>query len=361
MDLSRLNHHSLQMVHSALKRKRYSGDSTQSSLYLRTPSPTTVVSTSSTSIGYNSAMLHRDPSTQSSSIHYALRTPPPPASSSPLLGTAPLETSHDPRLSVRILLELMTPSEFAKLLRSRVKRVLSLWPVALSVPPSHGLPSPTSSSSSISYKPLDMQDTQDFFPGTIQAFISFFRSEDMPAPHYLNLQELHKHLIALQTLLSFLTSQELRDIVLTRLNASGAERDRRAAVQGVLDVLRNTGTDYDDRNVDSDNDIPAEMCVPAHPHGCDGNVYNGRRKRRAIVPDVKYVDIGINTVSDYHVPTTGDRLPVGNSPSSPISTSSKRLQGHVGIERPRKRARTVCLSFNVICYCSMLAVSSGRL
>ncbi|KAF8515743.1 hypothetical protein JB92DRAFT_50512 [Gautieria morchelliformis] len=335
------------MVHSALKRKRYSDDSTQSALCSNSSSSATVVANIPT--GYSTPTLHRTPTRKSSSMHNIAPTSPPQTPGSPFLDPS-LVPSHDPRASVRMLLELMTPSEFSKLLRARVDRVLAKWPPPV-VSPSHGLPSPTSSSSSASYRPRDSPEAQDPTPRAIHAFVSFFRSEDMPSPPGLSLQELHTHLIALQTLLSFLTSRELRDIVRTRLNGSGDERHRWATIQGVMDVLRNTGADCDGRDGDSDDDATTEASVAQCTGVGHGSIPdNSPRSQEVVAGDNKHVEVGINPLTERPLPSlrepsVSDNTPVWRIPSPP------RPQEHVKVERPRKRARTVCpISLNSVDY-----------
>lgn len=335
------------MVHSALKRKRYSSESSHSALSLTTSPSVSIASNASITTAYQGAGLHCTPTNQASPARGIHRTPSPPTptpSNSPLLFSGlSLMPTHDPRCSVKMLLELMTPSEFAKLLRARVKRVLAKWPPPSVLSSSHGLPSPTSSSSSASCRPTDTLDPQELGPGTIQAFISFFRSEDMPTPHCLTLQELHTHVIALQTLLSFLTSRELRDIINTRLNACGSERDRLAAVQGVLDVMRNTGKDDDDRDADSEGDATAEACNARYAPVGDNDVLVGVSKGGTVTADVAtHVEVETNTVSDRLVSPPKEQSIVGDIPASLIPSSSQRPQEPVKVERPRKRARTVC-------------------
>ena len=311
------------MVHSALKRKRYSGELTQS-----VSSPTILSTTTEYNAKQGSATK------QTSTMETLPRTPPPQVSGGPLFNPLPQVLPKDPRASIRILLELMTPTEFAKLLRARVKRVLAQWPPYPQIPSSHGLPSPTSSYSSISCNPTDTQDdAPDLCPETIQAFISFFRLEDVPIPRSFTLQELHKHLAALQTLLSFLNSQELRDIVMARLDAAGAEKHRWVTIQGVLDVLQRTDID---RSTDSEGGISAAAYTG---YARDGGPRTQRLTRVVAADSVRYVEIGVNT--DNAVQAAGEQTTLGPSATS-LSSSSQNQQQRAKVVHTRKRVKTVC-------------------
>ena len=314
------------MVHSALKRKRYSGELTQS-----VSSPTIL----STTPGYNAKDLQSSATKQTSTMETLPRTPPPQVSGSPLFIPLPQVLPKDPRASIRILLELMTPTEFAKLLRARVKRVLAQWPPHPQIPSSHGLPSPTSSYSSISCNPTDTQDdAPDLCPETIQAFVSFFRLEDVPIPQSFTLQELHKHLAALQTLLSFLNSQELRDIVMARLDAAGAEKHRWVTIQGVLDVLQRTDVD---RSADSEGGISSAAAYTGYAR--DGGQRTQRLTRVVAADSVRYVEIGVNT--DSAVQAAGEQTTLEPSTTS-LSSSSQNQQQRVKVMHTRKRVKMVC-------------------
>ncbi|KAF8519831.1 hypothetical protein JB92DRAFT_1964881 [Gautieria morchelliformis] len=143
---------------------------------------------------------------------------------------------YDSMQSFKHFLDGMTPPDFSKLLRAKVKHLLKTWPPQRAS--TIAAASSSSSTSSGTYSPSFE---------TVRAFAAFFRTQDSPGPSPMDLspatslQALHHHLLALQTLLSFLSARELQDIVRARLNESGS--DRSAAVQGLMDVMRSSGGD----------------------------------------------------------------------------------------------------------------------
>jgi hypothetical protein len=180
---------------------------------------------------------------------------------------------------------------------------------------------------------------------SVQAFVAFFRSEDMLTPFSLSLTDLHTHLVALQTLLSFLTSRELKEIVRTRLNIPGGEQERWTVVQGVLDVMRDAGGEDEDVGI-----------------GVEVDVKMGGRKpmdeRQDVTDDVQDVDqteavelratkaMGKGKAKSNDVSVVGDEdmdvNPRQLKPFRRSSTSSERYdQGLLETEQPQKKARTV--------------------
>ncbi|GJJ16222.1 hypothetical protein Clacol_010518 [Clathrus columnatus] len=182
------------MVHSALKRRAFADDfkdlstsqPSQEHDILKPPSSTTALS-----------------STSNTKIH-----PPPHA-------------GHTSRAPIPVLLEMMTPQEFATVLRARVDRLVSQWPLYASQPFPHGLPSPSSSGS-----PLVQSGGKGIEMSTIHSFVSFFYPEEHHIHHNGDIppNTLFVHLSGLQTLLSFLSSKELRVVVRNRLTACSSER-----------------------------------------------------------------------------------------------------------------------------------------
>lgn len=157
-------------------------------------------------------------------------TPPGPESSS----GASTSVNFDSAQSFKVFLDIITPLEFAELLRARVKHLLRTWP-----PKSASTIAATSSSS--------LTPSDENFPSfeTVRAFAAFFRTQDSPGPSPIDLptttslQSLRHSLLALSTLLSFLSARELQAVVRSRLTENG--RDRSAAVQGLMDIMRNPG------------------------------------------------------------------------------------------------------------------------
>ncbi|KAF8518245.1 hypothetical protein BU17DRAFT_66489 [Hysterangium stoloniferum] len=137
--------------------------------------------------------------------------------------------------SFNLLIDIMSPAGFAKLLQARVRHLIKAWP-----------PQP---SSSIKEPPsLPPTNSDAYFPSfeSIRAFANFFRPQDSPSPldtpnDAASLNALHDHLLRLQTVFSFLSGRELQALVRDRLNEGGKERP--FAIQGLMDVMRNTSND----------------------------------------------------------------------------------------------------------------------
>lgn len=144
------------------------------------------------------------------------------------------------------LLEMMTPQEFATVLRARVDRLISQWSTYASQSFSHGLPSPSSSGS-----PPLQQNGKRMDMSTIHAFVSFFYPEEHQIHHDADASpdSLLAHLGGLQTLLSFLSSKELRVIIRNRLTSSSASRS--ASIQAMIEVMRNVSVE-EGENEESD-------------------------------------------------------------------------------------------------------------
>ncbi|GJJ11737.1 hypothetical protein Clacol_005975 [Clathrus columnatus] len=139
--------------------------------------------------------------------------------------------------SFNLFLSLMTPLEFAKLLRSRVSHLLQTWPPPSSSDDSQGQNDASSPSNRLPYLSMD----------SVLAFTSFFRTQDTPimsesgtkftlsSPNHI-----HQHLKALETLLSCLAPKELQDLIKSRLIEGGKERTE--AIRGLMDVMRRAAT-----------------------------------------------------------------------------------------------------------------------
>jgi hypothetical protein len=136
-------------------------------------------------------------------------------------------------------------------------------------------------------------------------------------------------LVALQTLLTFLNSRELRDIVLARLAADdGLSNDRWLAAQGLLDVMR---------YMTVEDEGGSEKKQPSFPFPPMSKVY---------------ADVGVSTVEEEsansaHIPTTS----ATSTPKEVVTFVPKPTScpiiwminggGEVEGEPPLKRARIV--------------------
>jgi hypothetical protein len=145
----------------------------------------------------------------------------------------------------KLLLEIMKPAEFAILLQARVRHLLKTWPPQPPFP--IGEPASPSEANSDSFSPSFE---------SIRAFTSFFRTQDSPdtspldAPNdNTSLIVLHHHLLATQTSLERLSGRDLVDLVRARLRDGGKERS--LAVQGLIDVMRNTSSDDSEQKAES--------------------------------------------------------------------------------------------------------------
>ncbi|KAF8508041.1 hypothetical protein BU17DRAFT_100073 [Hysterangium stoloniferum] len=147
---------------------------------------------------------------------------------------SPTEEANE---SFNLLIDMMSPAGFAQLLQARVRHLIKAWP-----------PQP---SSSIKEAPsLPPTNSNAYFPsfGSIRTFANFFRPQDSPSPSPFDtpndaasLNVLHDHLLRLQTVFYFLSGRELQALVRDRLNKGGKERP--FAIQGLMDVMRNTSND----------------------------------------------------------------------------------------------------------------------
>lgn len=145
--------------------------------------------------------------------------------------------------SFNLFLSLMTPVEFAKLLRSRVKYLVRTWPAAS---PS-GDPEAYDNTHSHSNKPLPIS------LDSIRSFTSFFKMQDTPVfsesganSTSLSLNNIQQHLFALETLLSCVSPKELQNLVQSRLREGNKERT--SAIRGLLDIMRCAANDETPEN-----------------------------------------------------------------------------------------------------------------
>lgn len=158
-----------------------------------------------------------------------------PAATPAFLSHLPSTPSNDPFPIIRVLFDLMTPIEISRILKKRMNCLLSCWPPAFpSQPPA--TPSPLTSFPSF----IDRPESKELTTSTVHAFLMFFRADDFRTDGLgVTLQDLHIQVKALHTLLSFVSSRELKDIVQARLNFTPSkESERWVAVQGLLDVMR---------------------------------------------------------------------------------------------------------------------------
>jgi len=165
--------------------------------------------------GYLQSNVHRP---QPSSFITIIAPLPPPIEHPNYYSHLPDPPPNDPFPAIRAVFDLMTPLEFANLLRKRIKHFLQTWPPPQ---PNEGTVSSLTAEA-------------------IHAFISFWHPEDFrTASTGVSIAELHTHLLALETLLSFVSAIELRDLVKARLIVDGSSvRERWAAVQGLLEVMK---------------------------------------------------------------------------------------------------------------------------
>ncbi|KIJ47391.1 hypothetical protein M422DRAFT_248779 [Sphaerobolus stellatus SS14] len=223
------------MVHSALKRKRSVPEQSSFSLGL-------TINPKASYIAPNAVFITTLPSPKeaeaSTRTTISSSPPSPPIEHPSYLSHLPPPPTHDPFPAVRSMFDLMSPLEFANLLRKRVKRLLSEWPPTIPSPSADGLLSPTLSSSSNQIR----SESRSISIAALHAFVSFWRTEEFrTASTGVSIEELHTHLVALQTLLSFISCQELRKLIHSRLQVnSETNRERWAAVQGMLEVMKYT-------------------------------------------------------------------------------------------------------------------------
>lgn len=223
-------------------------------------------------------------------------------------------TNHDSMDSFKHFLDDVTPPEFAKRLRAKVKHLLKTWP-----PQSASTVSTTSASS------LTPSDACSPSFESVRGFAAFFRTQGSSGSSPIDLsattslQALHNHLLALQTLLSFLSARELQDIVRARLSEIG--KDRSAAVQGLMDVMR-----------DPRSEEMLEQLV-----GMGGE---------SLVGEIRRSDNDGETVEvvDQPLMPTGEVPPsdinVGKRKALPKSCGDMETEAEEGVLPPKKRQRS---------------------
>ena len=247
------------MVHPTLKRKRDTETSDNFSMGLRVPSTPSYIAPDAVFISCLPTVHEISGPTMPSS-------PPTPRIEHPsYISHLPPPPKHDPFPAIRLLFDSMTPKSFANLLRKRVQRLLSEWPPTLPSQSVDGLPSPTLSSSSNHNR----RTASSISVSALHAFVAFFRTDEFQRTELpVSMEELYTDLVALQTLLSIISCQELWELIHSRLRISSKANQRRwTGIHGLLEILRYT-------RVEDEAELPLRKLAP------------------------KYVEIGINTIQE---------------------------------------------------------------
>ncbi|KAF8491116.1 hypothetical protein JB92DRAFT_3128527 [Gautieria morchelliformis] len=159
------------------------------------------------------------------------------------------------QISLRELLDMMTPLEFSHILRFRIKSLLLHWP-----PPS---PPHNPQRDSLPYSPPGNTITIASVIGLVSFFLP--RAAAHTPAHdlgQLSIAAIHSQLCQLEILLTFLSVSELMQVFRNRLRDQTGPVRLPNAVRGVLDVMRGEMAGSDTRTYETHQFRPS-MNVPA--------------------------------------------------------------------------------------------------
>jgi len=139
-----------------------------------------------------------------------------------------LSTLHEDCVQrLNVFISSINPADFRKLLGQRIAGLLQSWPPVATI----AINGDSDTSPPIAQSKIPSVES-------VQAFVTFFRSQNVSEDNSTDnpeLDSLHRHLVAVQSLLDFLSPTEIVNIVRSRLGDDVTEKTN--LVWGVMDVL----------------------------------------------------------------------------------------------------------------------------